>query len=91
MFTREEYLEKAHTVNDAMKAQLNHKSLKYNWHDADVSVLEGVLARGDRRVGAVILDAYKRGCLFDSGQSASTMKNGWRPLRTRVSRSAFIT
>ena len=66
MFTREEYLEKAHTVNDAMKAQLNHKSLKYNWHDADVSVLEGVLARGDRRVGAVILDAYKRGCLFDS-------------------------
>ena len=48
------------------KAQLNHKSLKYNWHDADVSVLEGVLARGDRRVGAVLLDAYKRGCLFDS-------------------------
>ncbi len=66
MFTREEYLEKAHMVNDAMKSQLNHKSLRYNWHDADTSVLEGVLARGDRRVGAVILEAYRRGCLYDS-------------------------
>ncbi|MCI9486351.1 MAG: TIGR03960 family B12-binding radical SAM protein [Lachnospiraceae bacterium] len=66
MFTKEEYLDKARTVNEAMKRQLNHKSLRYNWHEADVSVLEGVLARGDRRVGRGILEAYRRGCLFDS-------------------------
>ena len=66
MFTKEEYLEKAHIVNDAMKKQLNHKSLRYNWHEADVSVLEGVLARGDRRVSRGILAAYHLGCLYDS-------------------------
>ncbi len=66
MFTKEEYLEKAHIVNDAMKKQLNRKSLRYNWHEADVSVLEGVLARGDRRVSRGILAAYRLGCLYDS-------------------------
>ena len=66
MFTKEEYLSKAHLVNDTMKSQLNHKSLRYNWHEADVSVLEGVLARGDRKVSRGILEAYKRGCMFDS-------------------------
>ena len=66
MFTKEDYLSKAHLVNDTMKGQLNHKSLRYNWHEADVSVLEGVLARGDRRVSRGILEAYRRGCMFDS-------------------------
>ena len=46
--------------------QLNRKSLKYNWHDAEGTVLEGVMARGDRKVGAVIEEAYHLGCLFDS-------------------------
>lgn len=49
-----------------MKEQLNRKSLKYNWHEADVTVLEGVFARGDRRVGQVLLKAYEKGCIFDS-------------------------
>lgn len=66
MFTKEEYLEKAHTVNRKMKEMLNHKSLRYNWHEADVTVLEGVMARGDRKVAAVIEEAYKNGALYDS-------------------------
>jgi hypothetical protein len=66
MFTKEEYLGKARTVNAAIKEQLNRKSLKYNWHEADVTVLEGVLARGDRRVGKSILQAYKNGCIYDA-------------------------
>lgn len=66
MFTKEEYLEKAHIVNRKMKEMLNHKSLRYNWHEADVTVLEGVMARGDRKVAAVIEDAYKNGALYDS-------------------------
>ncbi len=66
MHTAEEYIEKARIVNDAVKAQLNRKSLKYNWHEADVTVLEGVLARGDRRVSAVIERAYEKGAIFDA-------------------------
>ena len=49
-----------------MKEMLNRKSLRYNWHEADVTVLEGILARGDRRVAAVIEEAYRRGALYDS-------------------------
>lgn len=66
MCTREEYLSKARVVNSKMKEMLNWKSLKYNWHEADVTVLEGVMARGDRRVGKVILRAYQKGCLYDA-------------------------
>ena len=66
MLNKEDYIAKANVVNHEMKAQLNHKSLKYNWHEADVTVLEGVFARGDRRVSKVLLEAYKLGCIYDS-------------------------
>ncbi len=66
MFTKEQFLEKAHFVNDCMHEQLNSKSIKYNYHDADVSILEGVFARGDRRLSPVILKAYENGCIFDA-------------------------
>ena len=49
-----------------MHVMLKHKSLKYNWHEADVTVLEGVLARGDRKVAAVIEEAYRQGALYDA-------------------------
>ena len=63
MSTKEEFLGKARIV---MHEMLNHKSLKYNWHEADVTVLEGVLARGDRKVAAVIEEAYRQGALYDA-------------------------
>ena len=66
MYTAEEYDRRAHIVNDEFRGQLNRKSLKYNWHDAQVTVLEGVMARGDRRIAPVIEEAYRLGCLFDS-------------------------
>ena len=66
MLNKEDYIAKANVVNHEMKAQLNSKSLKYNWHEADVTVLEGVFARGDRRVSKVLLEAYNLGCLYDS-------------------------
>ena len=66
MFTPEEYLTKAHRVNDTVKSELNRKSLRYNWHQADETVLEGVLARGDRRISRLLIDVYKRGAIFDS-------------------------
>lgn len=66
MYPAGEYKRRAAIVNETMKAQLNRKSLKYQWHQTDVSVLEGVLARGDRRIGAVIKAAYEKGALFDA-------------------------
>ena len=66
MYTNEEYIAKAAVVKHAFQEQLNRKSLKYHWHDAEVTVLEGVLARGDRRVGRVIREAYRLGCLYVS-------------------------
>ena len=66
MCTKEEFLSKAKVVNDKMKEMLNKKSIKYNWHEADVSVLEGLLARGDRKVCKTILRAYELGCIYDS-------------------------
>lgn len=66
MLREEEYLERAYLVKDTMKKQHNAKSLKYQYHDAQVTVLEGVLARGDRRVAKVIKAAYDRGALYDS-------------------------
>ena len=66
MNTKEMFLDKAKIVNAKMKEMLNRKSLKYNWHEADVSVLEGLLARGDRKICNVILSAYKKGCIYDA-------------------------
>lgn len=66
MCTKEQFLSKAKIVNDRMKEMLNKKSIKYNWHEADVSVLEGLLARGDRKVSKVIYNAYKKGCIYDA-------------------------
>ena len=66
MCTADEYLGKAKVVNEAVKNQLNRKSIRYNWHEADVTVLEGVFARGDRRVAAAIERAYEKGALFDA-------------------------
>ena len=66
MYTPSDYLGRAKIVNDHMKAQLNHKSIRYNWHEADVTVLEGILARGDRKISKAILDVYQNGGIFDA-------------------------
>ncbi len=66
MYTNEEYIARAAIVKHAFNEQLNRKSLKYHWHDAEVTVLEGVFARGDRKTAAVIREAYRLGCLYDS-------------------------
>ena len=66
MCTKEEFLHRAYVVNHEVKEQKNKKSIKYNWHEADASVLEGIMARGDRRLNQVILRAYQKGCLYDA-------------------------
>ena len=66
MATSEEFLEKQRFLNHKMKEQLNQKSIKYNWHEAELTMLEGIMSRGDRKLSKVIYDAYKAGCMFDS-------------------------
>ena len=66
MYTPEDYLGRAKIVNDHVKEMHNHKSIRYNWHEAYVTVLEGVLARGDRRLCDTIQYVYEHGGYFDA-------------------------
>ena len=59
--TPEEYLRRARLLKDNMPS----KSIEYNWHAADLSRLEAVLARGDRRLGPVLEEAVRRGARLD--------------------------
>ena len=66
MILPDEFTRRARYVKDSFRAQRNQKSLKFSYHDAGISILEGVLARGDRRLGAAILDVYEQGGIFDA-------------------------
>ena len=50
----------------ALKSKLYIKGVSFNWNDYELSEIEAVLARGDRRVGKVLLNAYKKGSYFES-------------------------
>lgn len=48
-----------------LKSKIKNKHITYNWHESPVSFLEAVLARGDRKLSKVIIDAWRKGCKFD--------------------------
>ena len=60
--TREEYLRRV----TLLREHLRNRSITYNWHDPETSFLEAALARGDRRLAAVIETAWRSGARFDS-------------------------
>ncbi|MDD6400840.1 MAG: TIGR03960 family B12-binding radical SAM protein [Lachnospiraceae bacterium] len=66
MISPTEFTRRAYYVKDSFAQQKNKKSLKFSYHDADITILEGVLARGDRRLCKVIYDVYKKGAIFDA-------------------------
>ena len=66
MYTPEQYLEFAGTVYDGVQSVLNRRSIWYKYHEADGTVLEGFLARGDRRCSKAILEAYRLGAMYDA-------------------------
>ena len=49
-----------------MREKLRIKNVKYSWHGAESSVIEAILARGDRSLAKAIVKAYELGCVFDS-------------------------
>ncbi len=66
MDTAENFENKRRFLLGKVKEQINQRSIRYNCHDAVTSELEGLFARGDRRLAKVIEDAYRQGCIFDA-------------------------
>ena len=60
-----------------LKNQIRNRKIKYNYHQNDISVLEGVFARGDRRLGAVLLRAHELGCKLDGWNECFNLE-AWR-------------
>ncbi|MDO4608553.1 MAG: TIGR03960 family B12-binding radical SAM protein [Clostridia bacterium] len=59
--TMDEMMRRQMLLKDSIKS----KKITFNYHENKTSFLEGVFARGDRRLGGVIAAAYKKGCRFD--------------------------
>ncbi len=55
--SREEYLRRV----NLLRSSINARNVIYNWHDADTSVVEAVLSRGDRRLGPVLEEVWRSG------------------------------
>ena len=64
--TQDEFIRKAYVCRGGISSQLNQKRIHYNWHDADTSVIEALLARGDRKVADVIKRVYEKGGIYDA-------------------------
>jgi len=60
--TREQITDKVKILQEGMR----DRGLRFSWHDPESTHVEGLLARGDRRTGRAILEAWKRGARFDA-------------------------
>lgn len=68
--TREEYMRRVTLLRDNMKA----RAVTYNWHDADTSLTEAVLSRGDRRLGAMIENIWRQRGFLESWSEGFDLK-----------------
>jgi radical SAM family uncharacterized protein/radical SAM-linked protein len=76
---------------ELLRRELRRRRLNFRWHDARLSYLEGIVARGDRRVGEVVLNAFRRGCRFDGWNAACRFDQweaAWRD--TGLSGDAYV-
>ncbi len=48
-----------------LRGNIKSKFITYNWHDPELSLLESIFARGDRKIGDVLVKAWEKGCRFD--------------------------
>lgn len=58
-----------------LRSKIKSKYIKYNWHDPELSFLEAIFARGDRKIGEVLIRAWEKGCKFDSWGEHFKFKN----------------
>ena len=73
-WARQNTMDELRTKQYALKECMDDKRVKYNYHEAPVSVLEGVFARGDRRLADVLLAAHKKGIRFDGWSQFFSME-----------------
>ncbi len=59
-------LEKIRNIKERLRNKIRHRRIRLKFHNPERSVLEGIMARGDRRLGNVIHRAWELGCRFDS-------------------------
>ncbi len=71
MIDREEIVEKQKYLMDNLKG----KGFDFSWNNPDLSLLEGVFARGDRRLAAVLETAWKKGCKFDGWRESFSIES----------------
>lgn len=69
--TREEFEEKL----TYLREKLRIRGVNYNWHDYDTSLIEALLARGDRKLSELIVKVYEKGQIFDSWSEHFSLAN----------------
>lgn len=86
--TYEEFIEKHKYLSE----KLRMKNVTFHYHDSPISVLEAVFARGDRRTGKLLVQAYENGCVFDSWSEFFNM-DGWEKAfkQTGLSKDFYAT
>jgi len=73
-WAKQDTMEELRVKQLALKDTIKCKRIKYNYHEAPVSVLEGVFARGDRRLADVLLKAHEKGIRFDGWSEFFSME-----------------
>ncbi len=58
-------VDRAWEIINGLRQRLKMPGVHFKWQNPEVSLLEGLWARGDRRLGALLQSAYQKGCLFD--------------------------
>ena len=58
-------VEEIHRKQKYLKSLINNRNISYHYHDGYTGYLEAVFARGDRRLAASVVEAWKLGCKFD--------------------------
>jgi len=74
MLDRAAYLEHAYHARDHFRSMRNAKRMKFSYHDEDISLIEGIYARGDRRLSALVLEVYRQGGIYDAWTEFFSMK-----------------
>lgn len=73
-WAKQDTMEELRIKQYALKDNITSRKIKYNYHEAPVSVLEGVFARGDRRLADVLLKAHEKGIRFDGWSEFFSME-----------------
>lgn len=70
---------------------MRSKMIRYNWNDPELSLLEGVFARGDRRLSGVLVRAVEKGCVFDGSKEHFNMDKWLEAFQEEGIDPAFYT